>query len=59
MLGNLDPALRSRLESISLIALFNTNLLTEYSIDDILKPFIEDLKDLNTVSLIFNVYNYS
>ena len=60
MLGNLDPALRSRLESISLIALFNTNLLTEYSIDDILKPFIEDLKDLNAVSLIFNFYtNYS
>ena len=59
MLGNLDPALRSRLESISLIALFNTNLLTEYSIDDILKPFIEDLKDLNAVSFIFNFYNYS
>ena len=34
MLGNLDPALRSKLESISLIALFNTNLLTEYSIDE-------------------------
>lgn len=51
MLGNLDPALRSRLEAINLVALFNSNLLSDYSLDDILRPFIDDLKELNTVSL--------
>lgn len=49
MLANLDPALRSRLEAIHLVALFKSSLLNEYSLDDILKPFVDDLKKLNTV----------
>lgn len=49
MLVNLDPALRSRLESIHLIALFESKLLVNYSIDDILRPFINDLKEFNAV----------
>ena len=55
MLGNIDPALRSRLEAINLIALFNTDLLTKYSIDNILEPFITDLKKLSVVSATFIV----
>ena len=47
-LGNLDPAVRSRLEAINLVALFKSELLKAYSLDDILAP--EDLKKLNTVN---------
>ena len=54
MLGNLDTALRSRLEAINLVALFKSALLTDYSysLSDILKPFVDGLKELNTVSLM-------
>lgn len=49
-LANIDPALRSKLESINLVALFKSGLLADYSLNDVLKPFIDDLKKLNTVS---------
>ena len=52
MLGNIDPALRSRLESINLVALFHTGLLGQYSFDTIMEPFISDLKKLSTVSIL-------
>lgn len=45
---NLDPALRSRLEEVNLVALFKSDLLANYSLDDVLKPFIDDLHKLNT-----------
>ena len=48
-LGNIDPALRSRLDSIYLVALFQTDLLERYSFDAILKPFMSDLKKLSAV----------
>ena len=51
-LANLDPAFRSKLESISLVAIFHCNLLEHYSIDAILKPFIQDLKNLETYDCI-------
>ena len=54
MLGNIDPALRSRLEAINLVALFKTELLQKYSIDVILKPFISDLKELAPVGFTIN-----
>ena len=53
MLGNLDPAFRSRLEAINLVALFKSDLLRRYTLDDILKPFIDELKTLHTVSVHF------
>ena len=61
MIGNLDPALRSSLEAINLISLFNSNLLATYSLDDILRPFIDDLKELNAVSMnyVLMSYNYT
>jgi len=49
-LCNIDPALRSRLESIYLVALFHCMLLESYSFDHILQPFVNDLKKLSTVS---------
>lgn len=51
MLGNLDPAVRSRLEAINLVALFKSELLKNYSLDDILKPFVKDLSKLYSVSI--------
>lgn len=51
MLGNIDPALRSRLEAINLVALFKADLLASYSLDDVLNPFISDLKKLSSVSM--------
>lgn len=55
MLGNIDPALRSRLEAINLVALFKADLLANYSMDQILEPFITDLKTLSAVSALFIV----
>ena len=48
-LGNIDPAQRSQLEAIQLVALFPSSLLDGYTIDDILRPFYEDLQKLSTV----------
>lgn len=57
MLGNIDPAVRSRLEDINLIALFRSELLQHYSFDDILKPLVSDLKKLTTVSISYSYTN--
>lgn len=51
MLGNLHPAFRSRLEAVNLVCLFKSDLLENYSINNILRPFIEDLKKLQKVFL--------
>lgn len=48
-LANIDPALRSKLDVINLVALFKSVLLVKYSLNDILKPFIDDLKKLCAV----------
>ena len=53
MLGNLDPALRSRLEAINLVALFKSNLLKRYSLDTVIKPFIDDLRKLQFVRAFY------
>lgn len=46
MLLNLHPAYRSSLHSIQLLAVVKSTLLKRYSIDAILRPAIEDLKEL-------------
>lgn len=51
MLGNLDPGLRSRLEAVHLVCLFKSTVLEKYSINDIMRPFVEDLKKLQEVLL--------
>ena len=43
-LANLEPAFKSKLESINLVSIFRWNLLEHYSVDAILEPFIQDLK---------------
>ena len=57
-LGNIDPALRSRLDCINLVALFQADLLERYSIDAVLEPFISDLKKLSAVSILHLVIHY-
>ncbi len=52
MLGNIDPAWRSRLENIYLIALFDSKLLATYSFDDILSPLVTELHQLCSVSCV-------
>ena len=42
--------MRSKLEAIHLLALFEYPLMEEYSIDDILAPFCDDLKKLSKVN---------
>ena len=59
MLGNLDPSLRSRLENVHLVALFKSQLLETYSFNDILAPFIRDLKLLSNVSFPVTNYNFT
>jgi hypothetical protein len=54
-LGNIDPALRSRVEAIHLLCLFPCELLERYTFDDIMRPFIEEVKQLNEV--LYELYS--
>ena len=49
MITNIDPPLRSKLDNIHLVVLFQCNLLKVYSIDKILTPFCEDLQKLSEI----------
>ena len=49
MLGNLDPSLRSRLENIHLVALFQSELLYHKNYL-CLMPVFKKLKDMTNVS---------
>ena len=53
-LGNLNASLRSSLNSIQLLAVVKTQFITEYGIDTILQPFMEDLKLLERVYKALN-----
>ena len=50
-LGNLDPALRSRLEAIHLVCIFPYTLLDVYRMDDVLTPLMTDTKKLQMVGI--------
>ena len=45
-LGNLSPKFRSRLSSIQLVALVKSSFITEYGMDAIIRPFVDDMKKL-------------
>ena len=45
-LGNIQPKFRSKLSSIQVVTIVKTTLISQYGIDAVLKPFIEDLKKL-------------
>ena len=46
VLGNLPPKFRSRLSAIHLVAIVNRNVLSQYGMDPVLRPFVDDLKKL-------------
>jgi hypothetical protein len=50
-LGNIDPALRSRLEAVHLVCLFPYTMLDVYSIDEILRPLVTDIHKLQKVTV--------
>ena len=52
LLANLSPQYRSSLQNIQLITLARTQDVTRYGVDKILEPFMEDIKQLEKVSLI-------
>lgn len=54
-LANIDPALRSQLEAIYLLVLFNSDLLVDYNLDDVLEPFYEELNTLGNVSVLMHM----
>ena len=49
MLGNLHPKYRSRYASIQLVSICKRKHITTYSMNEVLKPFIEDVKKLVSV----------
>ena len=49
-LANLDPGQRSKLEAIHLVSLFHYSLLNAHSFDEVLRPLVRDVKDLQEVS---------
>lgn len=55
-LGNLEPRLRSSTDSIQLVAVVKTEYFEKYSPNEILRPFVDDLKKLESVSCIFDAY---
>jgi len=45
-LGNLSPKYRSKLSSIYLLALVKSKFISEYGMDAVLKPILDDIKKL-------------
>ena len=50
MLGNIHPKHRSGLHTIQLVCAVETHILEKYSINQVLEPFMQDIKQLETVS---------
>ena len=51
-LANIDPAMRSKLQAIQVVCLFEKEVLQKYSIDDIMQPFLSDIEKLGKVRLV-------
>ena len=49
MLGNLHPKYRSALHAIQLAAVCYTELLDQYSINEILQPFMKSINQLESI----------
>ena len=45
-IGNMSPKYRSQLCNIQLVAVAKSNMISKYGMDEILKPFIADVKKL-------------
>ena len=50
-LGNISPKYRSRISSIQLVALVNSDHICCYGMDKVLKPIVEDIKKLVSIAL--------
>lgn len=59
-LGNIEPKFRSTTHTIQLLTVVRTVLIDKYGINEILKPFVKEITQLESVSkLILSVmYNY-
>ena len=55
MLGNIDPKFRSTLHTIQLVAVVRTQLMEQYPVGEILEPFMDDVKKLESVSNVFTL----
>ena len=49
MIGNIDPRLRSGLNTIQLMAVARTQHIDKYGMNEILKPFMEEIRQLEEV----------
>lgn len=49
-LGNIDPSLRSKLQAITLLAVFKSNYVKKCGFNAILQPIVDDVKKLESVS---------
>lgn len=48
-LTNIDPTLRSRLHAIMLLAVAKSQVINTYGINEILKPFVDEMMELESV----------
>ena len=55
-IANLRPALRSTHRCIQLLAVVTSSLLHKYGFEDVLRPFIDDINKLYTVSTITDMF---
>lgn len=49
LLGNLHPRLRSKIGNIQLLLLTKASMVTEFGIDHLLEPIVEDIQKLESV----------
>ena len=50
LLGNLHPMFQSNLQSMHLLALVKSSLVSKYGLNQILEPIVTDVKKLESVS---------
>jgi len=51
-LGNLSPKYRSQLTSVYLVALVKSSFISAYGIDEVLRPFVNDVKKLVNLTVL-------
>jgi len=53
---NIHPVLRSRLQTIMLLSVVESKYIEMYGIDEILKPFVSEMMELESVSLYISAF---
>ena len=56
MLANLSPHLRSSFQAINLLTIAKSKVIEKYGVDTVLKPFMDDLLELEGVSSKSNTF---